>query len=132
MKKFSNSYLIVSSLSITKYSHGWLIDFSQQVLPFRPGVMTKASKTWNFFRWRVRYLSFSHGQSRVKIVEMGKWEKAKKNNNKTKQKTLNGKTNVLNQLAHVWYAWGKKIKFNSNMKFKTNSQKSHVIFVCFC
>ena len=27
---------------------------------------------------------------------------------------------------------GKKIKLNSNMKFKTNSQKSHVIFVCGC
>ena len=30
--------------------------------------------------------------------------------------------NVLNQLAHAWYAWGKKGKLNSNMKFKTNSQ----------
>ena len=30
--------------------------------------------------------------------------KSKKKNNKTKQKTLNGKTNVLNQLAHAWYA----------------------------
>lgn len=58
--------------------------------------------------------------------------KSKKKNNKTRQKTVNGKTNVLNQLAHVWYARGKKIKFNSNMKFKTNSQKSHVIFVCCC
>ena len=85
-EKVSNSYLIVSSLSITKYSHGWLIDFSQQVLPFRPGVITKASKTWNFFRWRVRYLSFSDGQSRVKIVEMGKWEKAKKTPTKQNEK----------------------------------------------